>query len=385
MSNDIVFTNNASALLAATINSTALSIQVAAGYGANFPSPTGDQYFYLTLEDDAGTIEIVKITSRSSDILSMDSVADRGQDGTSAASHTLNTTRCELRLVKSTMEEFLQKNGGGMTGNLDMNANNLIDAYLTGASTRMLAGQIVNVPLRGLLDTATNEIAVPTDGTSRATAGGAALLAVGDDIVAQLDVAGVITLDSATVGVVMDQADAYFRMLGVMRIADAAGTDYLEASHDGTDFNFAFTNTDEVNWDALLNITIGGIKMNETDLVQPVIIDYAIMSQSVVATSSTTIDYELGSYVKLDLDVSITTLVFDNPPNVDNLHVGTFRLKITQNLGGETIAWPASMKWPSNGTAPTLSTDAGDIDFVDVWTDDGGTTWFGAYDTDWAA
>ncbi len=382
MSNDIVFTNNASALLAVTINSTDLSIQVAAGYGANFPSPTGAQYFYLTLEDDAGTIEIVKITGRSADILSMDSVADRGQDGTTAATHTLNTTRCELRLIKSTMEEFLQKNGGGMTGDLDLNSNNLIDAYFTGSSTRMLAGQIVNVPLRGLLDTSTNEVAVPVDGTSRATVGGIAILAIGDDIVAELDTAGVIILDSATVGVVMDQAGAYFRMLGVHRIANTAGTDYLEQSHDDTDFNFAFTNTAEVNWDTLLNVTGGGIRMNDTDLVRPLILDFALKTQAVTAASTTAIDYELGSYVKLAMDVSISTLTFDNPPAT---HLGTFRLKITQGSGGQTIAWPASMKWPTNGAAPTLSTGGGDIDFVDIWTDDGGTTWYGAYDTDWAA
>ena len=381
MSNNIIFTNNASALLAATINSTDLTIQVAAGYGANFPSPTGDQYFYLTLEDDVGTIEVVKITGRATDNLTMDSVADRGQEGTAAIAHTLNTTRCELRLVKSVMEEFLQKNGGGMTGDLDMNTNNLVDAYFTGSSTRMLAGQIVNVPLRGLLDTAGNEIAIPTDGTSRATAGGAAILAVGDDIVAELDTAGVITLDSATVGVVMDQASAYFRMRGAMRIANGAGADYLEQSHDDTDFNFAFTNTAEVNWNALLNISVGGIKLNGLVLDRARLTDFIITSQAVTAdTSSTAVDYEAGSYVKLLLD-AVTTLSIDNPPAS---HVGSMRFRIIQGSeGSKTITWPSGTNWP-NGVEPVLSITAGEIDFVDLWTDDGGTTWYGSYNNDWS-
>lgn len=378
MANNIIFTNNASALLAASINSTDLTVQVAAGYGANFPSPTGDQYFYLTLEDDAGTIEIVKITGRSTDNLTMDSVADRGQDGTSAAAHTLNTTRCELRLVKSTMEEFLQKNGGAMTGNLDLNANNLIDAYLTGSSTRMLAGQIVNVPLRGLLDTAGNEIAVPTDGSSRATAGAAAILVTGDDIVAELDTGGIILLDSATVGVEIPD-NAYLRIEG------ANSADYLEMNHDDTDFNFNFQNVTEVNWNAVLNLSAilnlsADLKLNDNELIRPVFTDFAVKVQSKIATSTTTLNYSLGSYVKLDLDVNITTLGFSSPPAAE---VGVFRLKITQNLGGETIAWPASVKWPG-GNEPFLSIGAGEVDFVDLWTDDGGTTWYGVFNTDWA-
>jgi len=372
MPNNIVFTNNASALLAATINSTALSIQVAAGYGANFPSPTGDQYFYLTLEDDAGTIEIVKITGRASDILTLDSVADRGQDGTTAATHALNTTRCELRLVKSTMEEFLQKNGGGMTGDLDMNANNLVDAYLTGSATRMLAGQIVNVPLRGLLDTSTNEIAVPTDGTSRATAGGTAILAVGDDIVAELDTAGVIILDSATIGVRVP-AGAYFRLEG------ATAANHMNVAHDDTDVAFTFPNTTQVTWDTDL-VMAAPIKMAGNEIQFASLVDFSLKKQAVSGIATTVVDYEDGSYVTLTLTADIGTLTLDNPPAVD---VGVFRFKVIQDSTARTITWPASVKWPG-GSAPTLSTGSGEIDFIDLWTDDGGTTWYGAYNSDWS-
>ena len=31
-----------------------------------------------------------------------------------------------------------------------------------------------------------------------------------------------------------------------------------------------------------------------------------------------------------------------------------------------------------------LALRVGDIDFVDLWSDDAGTTWFGAYNTDWS-
>jgi hypothetical protein len=77
------------------------------------------------------------------------------------------------------MEEFLQKNGGTMTGTLDMNQNTIQDAVIDGANTKIQGGEIVNVPLRGTTGVSSNEVAVPTDG-SRATAGGSAVLTQAD-------------------------------------------------------------------------------------------------------------------------------------------------------------------------------------------------------------
>ena len=64
MANDALFSNTATSLLAATINSGDLIIQVGAGDGALFPSPTGSQFFMATLEDNAGNIEIVRCCLR---------------------------------------------------------------------------------------------------------------------------------------------------------------------------------------------------------------------------------------------------------------------------------------------------------------------------------
>lgn len=80
--------------------------------------------------------------------------------------------------------------------------------------------------------------------------------------------------------------------------------------------------------------------------------------QAKTATATTTIDWDSGSTVDLDLDTNITTLNLSNPTGG-----ATYKLIITQNSGGETIAWPAAVKW-AGGAAPTLSTGAGDIDVV---------------------
>lgn len=368
MADNIIFTNNASALLAASIISTDLTLQVAAGYGALFPNPGASEFFYATLEDDAGNIEIVKCTGRATDVLTI----VRAQDGTTAQGFTLTVTRVELRATKIVLEEFLQKNGGSMTGDIDMNSNDIIDAVLSGAATQITAGEIVNVPLRGLTATSTNEIAVPVNGTSRATAGGAAILATGDDIVAELDTAGVIILNSATIGVRIP-AGAYLRVEGT------SSAEYFEITHDDTDVNIAGGNVSEINLPITLSMT-AGLKLNQNVLSDVQIVDFGIKEQSKTATASTALDYTLGSYVNLALNASITTLTFSNLPSVG---VASFRLKVTQNTGAETITWPASVLWPSN-VAPTLSTGAGDIDFIDLWSDDAGTTWYGGYNTDYS-
>lgn len=173
-----LFANNGSALLAASINDTDLTIQVATGFGALFPNPGAGEFFEVVLEDNSGNLEIVKIESRTSDLLTVAS-GGRGQGGTSAQSFTNGVTRVECRLTKAALDRFLQREGDSMSGDLDMNGNEIQDADLTGTGTKIRGGQIIDVPMRGVADDDSNEVRVPTDGT-RATAGGAKILVEGD-------------------------------------------------------------------------------------------------------------------------------------------------------------------------------------------------------------
>lgn len=59
-----LFGNNASALLVASISDSDLTIQVQNGFGALFPNPGADEYFLVTIENDSGDIEVVKVTTR---------------------------------------------------------------------------------------------------------------------------------------------------------------------------------------------------------------------------------------------------------------------------------------------------------------------------------
>jgi hypothetical protein len=99
---NMLFTNNAATTLASSISSTATSLSVASGTGSLFPNPTGTQYFYCTLQATTGsTIEIIKVTARSSDTFTI----IRGQDGTGGSSFTAGD-KVELRIVAATMNDL---------------------------------------------------------------------------------------------------------------------------------------------------------------------------------------------------------------------------------------------------------------------------------------
>lgn len=367
---DIIFTNNASSLLAASIDDLDTAIQVGSGDGPLFPSPSGGQYFVATLEDETGNIEIVQCTSRTGDILTV----VRGFDNSTAQSFALTATRIELRLTAIVVEEFLQVNGDTLTGDIDANGNSIIDAILSGPLLSIQGGESVGTPMRGATGVSSNEFIVPV-APGRATVGGAVILATGDDIVAELDVAGLITLDSATVGVDMDQDGAYLRMRGALRIAFDGGGDYLEMLHDDTDFNFAFTNTEEVNWDTILNMS-ANIQLNDNELVRCILTDYGITHQSLTVTANAAEqDLELGNSAVVDLEDATGTLTFTitNPPA--SATYGEFNLKVLQGAAARLITWPASFDWP-DATAPTLSTADNDVDIISGFTIDGGITWY---------
>lgn len=78
----LLFNNNASTTLAAPINNSVTTLDVAPGTGALFPAPGANQYFTLTLVDASTGLlnEIMHVTGRTIDTLTV----VRGQEGTVA-------------------------------------------------------------------------------------------------------------------------------------------------------------------------------------------------------------------------------------------------------------------------------------------------------------
>lgn len=95
-------TNNASSILVNTIASTDTSIVITTGSGIKFPTMITGDYFYASLQDAAGNYEIVKVTARSTDSLTI----VRGQEGTTARAFTAATTAFTLTLTVQTFIDY---------------------------------------------------------------------------------------------------------------------------------------------------------------------------------------------------------------------------------------------------------------------------------------
>lgn len=95
----IKFANNAKALLDGSITSTATSVTV--DDGSVFPTIGASDYFYMTFEDSNGNVEIVKVTTVSTNTLTV----VRAQDGTTARAFS-SGDKAELRLNVAAIEDL---------------------------------------------------------------------------------------------------------------------------------------------------------------------------------------------------------------------------------------------------------------------------------------
>lgn len=100
----VLLANNATSRLASSLTAAATTLSVTSGEGARFPSPTGDQWFPLTVITPAGALEIMRCTARSGDVLTV----TRAQEGTAAQAFSAGD-RVELRLTNAAIAEFGQK------------------------------------------------------------------------------------------------------------------------------------------------------------------------------------------------------------------------------------------------------------------------------------
>ena len=95
----VKFANNAYSTLAASITSGATSVTLTTGEGARFPTLTGADYFYATLIDSSNNLEIVKVTARSTDVLTV----VRGSESTTARAYAAGD-RLEQRITAAGLD-----------------------------------------------------------------------------------------------------------------------------------------------------------------------------------------------------------------------------------------------------------------------------------------
>lgn len=160
MSLTLLASNNASTVLASSINASATTLTVNTGAGSLFPSPvSGTSFFKLTLIDAAtGQLtEIVHVTARTGDVMTI----ERAQEGTAARAWSANDIAANM-MTAGTLSYIL--------GNFQP-----LDATLTALA--MLIGSADKLPYFNGDDTAALT----------------ALTAFAREILAQTDATGVIS------------------------------------------------------------------------------------------------------------------------------------------------------------------------------------------------
>ena len=99
----VQITNNAVTTLAASITNSATSITLAAGTGSLFPTLGVGDWFWGTLYNATNQLEVVKVTARTGDALTV----IRGQDGTTAIAYSAGDG-FDLRITAATFSNFVK-------------------------------------------------------------------------------------------------------------------------------------------------------------------------------------------------------------------------------------------------------------------------------------
>jgi hypothetical protein len=167
----IILKNNASSTLATAISASDTGIVVADG--SKFPSLGAGYYFYATLVSSGGTTEVVKVTARVGNSLTV----VRAQDGSSAASFASGAL-LEMRVNAASVQDAIdgvtttpandQFTGNGSTTNFTLSVTPvsiaLIDVYIDGVyqnkNTFSFAGAVLTFseapPLGAKIEVLTN-------------------------------------------------------------------------------------------------------------------------------------------------------------------------------------------------------------------------------------
>ena len=98
----IKLANNVSGFLNTAITASDTGIVLQSGNGASFPSLSAGEYFYATLVSTGGTLEVVKVTARSGDSMTV----VRAQDNSSAASFAAGS-RLEIRVTVASVRDAI--------------------------------------------------------------------------------------------------------------------------------------------------------------------------------------------------------------------------------------------------------------------------------------
>jgi len=143
----VKFKNNAFSTLDTAISAADVGLTVSSGDGTLFPAAGSGDYFYMTIEATDGTYEIVKVTARSGDSMTI----VRAQESTTARAFTAGAL-CELRITnQGLLDKFAEDNIAAGDLTLDKLADVATDTVLgrtasgTGAVSALAASDVLDM------------------------------------------------------------------------------------------------------------------------------------------------------------------------------------------------------------------------------------------------
>jgi fermentation-respiration switch protein FrsA (DUF1100 family) len=136
----VKFTNNAFATLASSLTNVATTASLSAGQGARFPTLSAGDYCYATIVDLSNNQEIVKVTARSTDTLTI----VRAADSTTARAFSAGD-RVELRVTAASLSSIvtdLQTEINTASGDLTAHINDTTAAHAASAISFSATGGV---------------------------------------------------------------------------------------------------------------------------------------------------------------------------------------------------------------------------------------------------
>lgn len=123
----VILKNNAVSTITTAISASDVGLAVAAGTGTLFPTLGASDYFYATLVSAGGTYEVIKVTARVGDTMTI----VRAQEGTTAQSFA-SGSRIEVRVTAASIQDMLdyhdQASEISFTPTGGISSNNVQDA-----------------------------------------------------------------------------------------------------------------------------------------------------------------------------------------------------------------------------------------------------------------
>jgi hypothetical protein len=332
----VLFSNNASTTLAAGITNSATSITVASGQGALFPTLSGTNYFLATLSNSSNVLEIVKVTARSGDVMTV----QRAFDNTVASPYNTGD-KFELRPTAFGLNNKIDVDYvGTLTGTFTFN----------GGTTTFTNAVAINGALSG---TGVNNIFASPPA---AIGTGVPVAITGTTITANTGFSGPIN--------------------GIIGGGTPAAGTFTQITVNGANLStsIAPTGTGTVTLNPATAGTINNMSVGVTTpaagkftqaYTLPVVVTFSATAMS--------INCALSNVFTIAMTASVTTAM-TMTGQADGQTINVF---ITQD-GTRTMTWPATtiIKW-AGGTAPTLSTAATSVDLLVMTYRSATSLWYG--------